>query len=368
MKSYIHERKDWPNFHWDKERLELSLAEAHYHQGRLVGRMEELGFPLRSEAELQTLTSDVLKSSEIEGEVLDREQVRSSIARRLGMETGASAPVDRHVEGVVQMMLDATQNYREALTRQRLFGWHAALFHTGYSGMQKIHVGSWRDDRSGPMQVISGVLGRERVHYEAPAAERVGMEMRLFLKWFNDKRVGNDFLLKAAIAHLWFVSIHPFEDGNGRLARAIADMMLARSEQSPRRFYSMSAQIQSERNDYYEILEKTQRGSLDITPWFVWFLGCLERAIDGAKDVLSSVLEVADFWKKHAGESFNERQYDMLNRLLKGFTGKLTSSKWATLSGCSQDTAIRDIQDLVRRDILVKEKAGGRSTSYSLNG
>ncbi len=366
LNPYIHERKDWPKFHWDNEKLARPLSEAHYRQGRLFGQMEALGFALRSEAELRTLTSDVLKSSEIEGEALDREQVRSSIARRLGIETGALAPVDRRVDGVVRMILDATQNYRNPLTKQRLFDWHAALFPTGRSGMQKILVGAWRDDRSGPMQVVSGALGRERVHYEAPAAKRIETEMRAFLKWFNAIRDGNDPLLKAAIAHFWFVTVHPFKDGNGRIARAIADMALARSEQSPRRFYSMSAQIQTERNAYYEILEKTQRGSLNVTPWLVWFLGCLECAIDGAKDALSSVLETADFWKKHEGESFNERQRDMLNRLLKGFAGKVTSSKWATLSKCSQDTAIRDIQDLVRRGILVKDAAGGRSTSYSL--
>jgi Fic family protein len=300
--------------------------------------------------------------------VLDKEQVRSSVARRLGMETGAIVPVDRHVEGVVRMVLDATQNYRETLTRQGLFDWHAALFPTSYSGMQKIHVGAWRDDRSGPMQVISGVLGRERVHYEAPAAERIETEMWSFLKWINDKQDENDLVLKAAIAHFWFLTFHPFEDGNGRIARAIADMILARSERSPRRFYSMLSQIRADRNDYYEILEKSQMGDLDITLWLLWFLGFLDRAVDGAQDVLSSVFEVADFWKKYAGESFNDRQGDMLNWLLKGFTGKLTSSKWAALSRCSQDTAIRDIQDLVRRDILIKNDAGGRSTSYSLNG
>ena len=327
--------------------------------------MEGLGFQLRAEAVLQSLTEEVLKSSEIEGEVLDREQVRSSIARRLGMDIGALAAADRHVEGVVEMMLDATQNYAEALTKERHFNWHAALFPTGRSGMTKIVVGAWRTDASGPMQVVSGPSGREHVHYEAPAAARLERETRPFLAWFNSDE-GIDPVLGAAVAHLWFVTIHPFEDGNGRMARAIADMALARSEQSPRRFYSMSAQIRVERNAYYDILEATQKGDLDITPWIEWFLGCLNRAFDGAEVILASVLRKARFWDAHAEAQLNERQRAVLNRLLNGFEGKLTSSKYAALAKSSQDTASRDIDDLLRRRILVKDVGGGRSTSYSL--
>jgi Fic family protein len=327
--------------------------------------MEALGFRLREEAVLDTLTQDVLKSSEIEGEVLDRDQVRSSIARRLGLDIGALTPADRGVEGVVEMMLDATQRYREPLTEERLFGWHAALFPTGRSGMLRIKTGDWRDDRTGPMQVVSGPVGKERVHFEAPDAKRLPREMKAFLKWFN--RPGDtDPVLKAALAHLWFVTIHPFNDGNGRIARTIADMELARSESSPKRFYSMSAQIRLERNDYYSILEQTQKGTMDVTPWMRWFLGCLDRAFDGAEATLATVLRKARFWEAHAGDSLNERQRKIINRLLDGFEGKLTSSKWAKLARCSQDTATRDINDLVKRGFLVKDAGGGRSTSYSL--
>ena len=362
---YIHQLKDWPKFRWSQESLATLLANAHHSQGRLIGRMESLGFGLRSEAELQTLTEEVVKSSEIEGEKLDKEQVRSSIARRLGMDVGALTHADRNVEGVVEMMLDATRKFDKPLAAKRLFDWHAALFPTGRSGMTRIRVGRWRDDKSGPMQVVSGPLGRERVHYEAPAARQVDNEMRRFLAWFNGEET-IDPLLKAGIAHLWFVTIHPFDDGNGRIARAIADMALARSEHSPQRFYSMSAQIRVEREAYYDILEKTQKGDLGITPWLEWFLACLRRAIDGAETTLSSVLAKANFWNAHAGEQFNERQRKVLNRLLDGFEGKVTSSKWAALGKCSQDTASRDIDDLVKRKILVKEPGGGRSTSYSL--
>ena len=363
--TYIHELKGWPKFEWSQERLATLLATAHYHQGRLIGRMESLGFALRSEAELQTLTEEVIKSSEIEGEKLDKEQVRSSIARRLGMDVGALIPADRDVEGVVEMMLDATRAFDKPLSTKRLFDWHAALFPTGRSGMTRIRVGHWRNDTKGPMQVVSGPVGRERVHYEAPTARRLEKEMRQFLAWFNDKEAV-DPLLKAGIAHLWFVTVHPFDDGNGRIARAIADMALARAEHSAQRFYSMSAQIRVERKAYYDTLEKTQKGDLDISPWLDWFLGCLQRAIEGAETTLASVLTKADFWKVHVGEQFNERQRKVLNRLLDGFEGKLTSSKWAALGKCSQDTASRDIDDLVKRKILVKDAAGGRSTSYSL--
>jgi Fic family protein len=365
MPTYIHELPDWPKFRWDQNRLAERLAAVRHRQGRLIGRMEALGFPLRSEATLENLTQEVLKSSEIEGEILDREQVRSSIARRLGMDIGGLTAADRHVEGVVEMMLDATEKYGEPLTAERLFAWHAAMFPTGRSGMRRITVGSWRDDASGPMQVVSGPIGRERVHYEAPPAPRLAAEMKAFLDWFNGE-AAVDPVLKAAVAHLWFVTIHPFDDGNGRIARAIADMALARSEGTAQRFYSMSAQIRQERNAYYDILESTQKGDLDITPWLEWFLGCLDRAFDGAERTLANVFRKARFWEEHTGAAFNDRQRDMLNRLLNGFEGKLTTSKWAQIEKCSQDTALRDIDDLVRRGILRKEPAGGRSTSYSL--
>lgn len=363
--TYIHESPSWPAFRWDHEVLAEPLGAVRHRQGRLIGRMEALGFSLRSEATLNTLTEDVLKSSEIEGEILDREQVRSSVARRLGMDIGGLIPADRDVEGVVEMMLDATQNYRRPLTEERLFGWHAAMFPAGRSGMRRITTGAWRDYRSGPMQVVSGPLGRERVHYEAPNAARVPDDMRAFLEWFNGAQ-DIDPVLNAGVAHLWFVTIHPFDDGNGRIARAIADMQLARSEHNPQRFYSMSAQIRQERKTYYEILEATQKGDLDITAWLSWFLACLSRAFDGAESILAGVLNRARFWEKHAAVQLNDRQRDMLGRLLDGFEGKLTSSKWAKTEKCSPDTALRDITDLMERGILVKDEGGGRSTSYSL--
>lgn len=362
---FIYENPDWPRFRWDAEKLAGRLGDVRHRQGRLVGRMEALGFSLREEAVLRTLTEDVLKSSEIEGETLDRAQVRSSIARRLGIDIGGLAPVDRNVEGVVEMMLDATQHYDTPLTKARLFDWHAALFPTGRSGMQKIIVGGWRDDSSGPMQVVSGPLGRERVHYEAPAAKLVDREMQTFLDWYA-RKPAIDLVLRAAVAHLWFVTIHPFEDGNGRIARAIADMALARSEASPQRFYSMSAQIRAERADYYDVLERTQQGGLDVTSWLDWFLGCLGRAIAGAETVLEAVLAKDRFWQGLGDTPLNERQRKLIGMLLDGFEGKLTSSKWATIAKCSQDTALRDIDDLLRKGVLVKEAAGGRSTSYAL--
>lgn len=363
--QYIHELKNWPKFRWSRERLAEQLAAVRHRQGRLIGRMESLGFTLRAEAMLQTLTEDVMKSSEIEGEILDKAQVRSSIARRLGMDVGGLIPADRNVEGIVEMMLDATQKFGAPLTAKRLYDWHAALFPTGRSGMTRIRTGAWRDDKSGPMQVVSGPMGRERIHYEAPAAPRLNREMRAFLAWFNGKE-SIDPVLKAGVAHLWFVTVHPLDDGNGRIARAIADMALARSEKSPQRFYSMSGQIRIERKAYYDVLEATQKGDLDVTGWIEWFLGCLGRAIDGAETILAAVLKKARFWEARAGEQLNERQRKILNRLLDGFEGKLTSSKWAALGKCSQDTASRDIDALVKRGILIKDAAGGRSTSYSL--
>lgn len=363
--QYIWQLPQWPGFTWNHERLVAPLAEARHKQGRLLGRMDALGFRLREEAVLRTLTQDALKSSEIEGEILEPAQVRSSIARRLGIDIGALTPADRDVEGVVEMMLDATRHYDRELTEERLFAWHAALFPTGRSGMARIRVGAWRDDGTGPMQVVSGPIGRERAHYRAPPADRLAAEMARFLHWFNGES-GIDPVLKAAIAHLWFVTIHPFDDGNGRIARAIADMALARADGSDQRFYSMSAQIRQERDAYYAVLERTQKDSPDITSWMEWFLACLSRAIDGANGTLAAVIRKARFWERLAGESLNLRQIGILNRLLDGFEGKLTSSKWAKLARCSQDTAHRDILDLVNRGILRKDAAGGRSTSYSL--
>jgi Fic family protein len=367
MLEYNHQLESWPKFTWDRETLAKPLAEVWQRQGKLIGQMQGLGFQLRSEAVLETLTEDVLKSSEIEGEILNKDQVRSSIARRLGMDAGALGPSDRNVEGVVEMMLDATQKYSEPLTDERLFGWHASLFPTGRSGMRKITVGAWRDDKSGPMQVVSNVYtDKPKVHYEAPAAERLDTEMKAFLTWFEGSD-STDLIIKAALAHLWFVTIHPFDDGNGRIARAIADMSLARSEKSQQRFYSMSAQIRLERNAYYDILERTQKGGLDVTPWLSWFLGCLGRALNGAEVILANVLAKAAFWREHAQAKINIRQLDIINRLLDGFHGNLTSSKYADIEKCSPDTALRDINELIEMRILKKDGGGGRSTSYSLS-
>jgi Fic family protein len=327
--------------------------------------MEGLGFDLRQEAVLATLTEDVVKSSKIEGERLDAEQVRSSVARRLGIDIGALKPVDRNVEGVVEMMLDATRHFDRPLTGERLFGWHATLFPSGRSGMHRIQTGAWRDDQNGPMQVVSGPMGRERVHFEAPDAKRLPRERKAFLAWFNGKQ-DDDWVVKAALAHLWFVTIHPFNDGNGRIARAIADMALARSDESAQRFYSMSAAIERMRSEYYEVLERTQKGGLDITGWMEWFCTTLGAAIDAAQTTLQAVLRKSEFWKSVADLSLNDRQRLVLNRLLDGFDGNLTTSKWAKLIKTSQDTAARDINALVELGILVRNAAGGRSTSYSL--
>ena len=365
--AYIHELSDWPAFRWDEGRLAAPLAAARHLQGRLIGRMEAFGFKVREEAVLRTLTEDVLKSSEIEGEKLDEDQVRSSLARRLGIDIGGLQPADRHVEGVVEMMLNATQHYDQPLLAERLVGWHASLFPAGRSGMQRIRVGAWRDDGAAPMHVVSGPVGRERVHFEAPAAGRLEDEMRRFLEWFNGG-TAIEPVLKAALAHLWFVTIHPFEDGNGRIARAIADMSLARSEGSSQRFYSMSAQIRKQRGDYYGILERTQRGTMDVTAWMEWFLDCLTRAIEGAHTALAGVIDKARWWEKLRDVPLNDRQRLVINRLLDGFEGKLTTSKWAALTKSSTDTALRDIQQLVERGVLVRDAAGGRSTSYSLAG
>lgn len=364
---YIHQLKEWPLFKWDEDKLHGLLTKVRYKQGRLFGFMQALGFSLQAEATLQTLTLDVLKSSEIEGEILNADQVRSSIARRLGIEIAGLIPSDRHVEGIVEMMLDATQKYEDLLTSDRLFGWHSALFPTGRSGMMKIVTGNWRNNiENNPMQVVSGAMGREKVHYQAPDSNVLKDEMTAFLKWFQSEQV-IDPVIKAGIAHFWFITIHPFDDGNGRIARAVTDLQLAKSDSGNQRFYSMSAQIRKERNAYYDILEKTQKGSLDITGWLEWFLSCLDRALIATDETLSSVMKKAKFWEQQASTVLNERQRLLINKLLDGFDGKLTSSKWAKIAKCSSDTAVRDINNLVEKSILVKEDAGGRSTSYLLN-
>jgi Fic family protein len=364
--TYFYQLENWPNFTWEQGKIALKLAEVRHHQGLLLGRMEGIGFRLQAEANLHTLTMDVLKSSEIEGEILNPDQVRSSIARRLGMDIAGLVPADRHVEGVVEMMLDATQKYQHVLTHERLFAWHAAMFPTGRSGMYKITVGRYRNNTfDDPMQVVSGPMEKEKVHFQAPDADVLEPEMTKLLDWFNaDQQL--DAVLKAAIAHLWFVTLHPFDDGNGRITRAITDMQLSRADQSQQRFYSMSSQIRIERKEYYDMLEKTQKGSLDITEWLQWFLNCLDRTLTNTTEALSSVLQKARFWKKHSTTVLNDRQRIMLNKLLDGFEGKLTSSKWAKITKTSQDTAGRDINDLLNKEILTKETGGGRSTNYIL--
>jgi Fic family protein len=365
---YIHQLENWPQFHWQQDKLARSLTAVRHKQGKLLGRMEALGFKLREEATLQTVTLEVLKSSEIEGELLAVEQVRSSVARRLGIDIGGLVPSDRYVDGIVEMMLDATQNYNNELTAGRLFGWHAAMFPTGRSGLHAITVGGWRDNTNDdPMQVISGAMGKERVHYEAPPSDLLDSEMKKFLDWFNHT-TDLDPVLKAGVTHFWFVTVHPFDDGNGRIARAIADMQLARADETKQRFYSMSAQVRKERTEYYDILEATQKGSLDITNWLEWFLACLDRALTSSEGELEGVMRKAKFRERHAGARFNERQQLMLNKLMDHFEGKLTSSKWAAMAKCSHDTALRDIQDLVEQGVLVKDPAGGRSTNYLLKG
>ena len=366
--TYIWQATDWPSWRYDLAALAQSLADVSRAQGLLMGRLADVGMALRDQASLSALTEDVIKTSEIEGEQLNVESVRSSIARRIGVDIGALAPVDRHVEGVVEMVLDATANCNAGVTRDRLFGWHAALFPTGYSGLVRINVGGWRDDTTGPMQVVSGPLGRQRMHFEAPPADRLQSETDRFINWANSAS-NEPPLIKAGLAHLWFVTLHPFDDGNGRIARALGDLFLARADGSPQRFYSLSAQIQRERKAYYDILERTQKQSLDVTEWLAWFLETLHRAVEQAQHTLDAVLAKTRFWQRWAAPGsapLNERQVKLVNRLLDGFEGKLTSSKWASIAKCSPDTALRDITDLLARGVLRKSDAGGRSTSYEL--
>ena len=360
---YIHDYDDWWQFHYDSERIMNKLGRVRSKQGLVMGRMLSLGFVSQDEAMLSNMSLELVRSSEIEGEILNLEEVRSSIARRLGIETAGIVPVSRYVDGIVEMQLDATLNYNKPLTHDRLFGWHNVLFPSGMSGLYRIDVGKYR---TGDMQVVSGAMGKERVHYQAPSAQRVSQEMERFLSWVNNND-DLDAVLKAAIAHLWFVSIHPFDDGNGRIARALTDMLLARSENSSKRFYSMSAEIKILKKEYYQVLERTQRGSGDITEWILWFLGCLDQALDSTHKTLSSVISKADFWERHRNVSFNERQRKLLNMQFDGFFGKLTTSKWAKIAKCSSDTALNDINDLISKGILRKSDEGGRSTNYVLN-
>lgn len=362
---YIHEKDNWTNFTWNEKLVSKKLAQTRNLQGRLLGKMESLGFDLQDEAVLNTITLEIVKSSEIEGEILDLEQVRSSVARRLGIELAGAIESERHIDGIVEMMLDATQRYDIPITKDRLFGWHSSLFPTGWSNMYKIIVADWRKDTTSPMQVISGAMGKEIIHFEAPNSDRINSEVETLINWIE---LQNDIdpVLKAAIVHLWFITIHPFEDGNGRITRAITELLLARSDNSVKRFYSMSSQIRIERKQYYEILEKTQKGESEITEWILWFLECLINSFESTSELLSKILLKAEFWKINTTTILNERQQKMLNKLLDGFDGKLTTSKWGKICKCSQDTALRDIQDLIKKEILQKEKSGGRSTNYEL--
>lgn len=362
MIKYIYQYSQWPHFTWDDKEINVLLGKVRHLQGKILGQMETLGFSVKEEAILSTLTLDVLKSSEIEGQTLNYEQVRSSIARRLGMDYAGLVHADRNVEGVVEMMLDATQHFSHQLTEERLFGWHACLFPTGWSGMHRIDTGCYR---KGEMQVVSGPMGKEKVHYQAPAPDRVKAEMDAFIEWFNgDAKI--DAVLKSAIAHFWFIIIHPFDDGNGRIARAISDMLLARSEESSQRFYSLSNQILIDKKNYYQILQKVQHNKSDITEWLTWFLGCLYRSLESTGETMKRVVFKANFWDKHNHTLLNSRQRLMLNKLLDGFEGKLKTSKWAKIAKCSADTALRDIKDLIEKGILKQEDSGGRSTNYEL--
>jgi Fic family protein len=364
--KYIYQNENWPSFTWDATTLQSLLGEVRNRQGKLMGKMEAMGFALQEHALLDTLTIDILKSSEIEGEILNTDQVRSSIARRLGMDIAGLIPSDRNVDGVVEMMLDATQDFVKPILKERLYGWHNCLFPTGRSGMYKINIGQWRIDDNGAMQVVSGGFGKEKVHFQAPDALLLEKEMSAFLDWFNTEKI-LDPVLKAGIAHLWFITLHPFDDGNGRIARALTDMQLCKADGSSKRFYSMSAQILLQRNQYYTILEQTQKGSLDITNWLLWFFENLLAALNATNTTLEQVLSKAAFWEKQTNIPLNERQKTILNKMLDGFEGKLTTTKWANITKCSPDTALRDIQDLISKEILTKEDKGGRSTSYTLN-
>ncbi len=362
MAKYIYEQPNWTHFSWDDKSINALFGEVKLLQGKLIGQMNALGFSEKEEATLTTLTLEVVKSSEIEGEHLNYEQVRSSIARRLGLNVAGMIPSSRHIEGVVEMMLDATQRFDLPLTEERLFGWHAALFPTGYSGPYLIEVGKYR---TGEMQVVSGAMGKEKIHYEAIKPQFVQTEMRLFLDWFNAEN-NIDPVLKAAVAHFWFIIIHPFDDGNGRIVRAVTEMLLSRAEGSGERFYSLSSQLLSKRKEYYAVLQKVQHSSGDITEWISWFLENLKESILTSENTTQKILAKAAFWKKHENTPINERQRLILNKLLHDFTGKLQSSKWAKITKTSNDTALRDIKDLIEKGILQKTNEQGRSSNYEL--
>lgn len=362
---YIYQQNDWPKFHWDSDKILPILSEVRNLQGKFLGKIQVLGFEELEEAELDALAINVVKSNEIEGEDLDLQEVRSSLANKLGIEIASPLPTDRSVDGLVEMMLDATRKYDTPISEERLFGWHAAMFPNNHSGINKIIVANWRDDSNGPMQVISGAFGREKIHYKAPDAEIIPVEMKRFIKWFNDENT-IDSVLKAAIAHLWFVTIHPFEDGNGRIARALTDMLISRSDKSNNRYYSMSAQIRVQRKEYYDVLEITQNGDLDISQWILWFLECMRNALIASEEKLAKTFEKAEFWRRNNSLIMNDRQKKMINMIINGFDGKLTSGKWAKITKCSSDTALRDIQDLIEKNILKKDSEGGRNTNYLL--
>ena len=362
--KYIYQNQDWRCFIYVGEKLKKLLFEIKKQQGFLLGKMDSLGFDIKNNAQLQILTENIIKSSEIEGEILDNHLVRSSVAKRLGIDIGGETQISRNIEGVADMMLDATQNLDNKISKDRLFGWHAALFPTGYSGLYKITVGNYRKDELGSMKVVSGYQGKEKVHYEAPPANSLEVEMNYLIDYINNDN-DEDLLIKAGIVHLWFLILHPFDDGNGRIARALSDMILAKSDECKYRFYSMSSQIQKNRKSYYQILEKTQKGSMDVTDWLEWFLNNLYEAIKSSDKILSDTLKISDFWRKNSSVVMNERQHNILNRFLNNFEGKLTTTKWAKMGNCSQDTATNDINDLIKKKIL-KRVGVGRSTHYVL--
>ena len=362
--TYIWQLPHWPNWQFNASQLSEKIAEIHHARGYLLGKIDDLGFDLKKEAFLEVVSEDVLKTSQIEGEYLDQEAVRSSVAKKIGIDIADLPNTDGHIDGVVEMVLDATQAYETQLSVEKLFHWHRGLFPQP-SLLHPIDIGKWREDKKGPMQVISGPINKPKVHYEAPPARIIEQEMDKFILWFNQES-WIDPLIKAGIAHLWFVTIHPFDDGNGRIARAIGDMALAKAEKLNLRFYSLSGQIQKERKTYYELLEKTQKGTLHIDEWLDWFLSCLLRSIQASQGTLQHVISKANFWQKHGGQALNQRQIKILNKLIDGFEGKLTSSKWANINKCSVDTALRDIQELIKLEILKKSETGGRSTAYEL--
>lgn len=359
---YIHQTADWPHFIWDKEKIEAELIKVNKAAGFLEGRLSAIGFDVRQLAAVEALTHDIVASYEIENMVLDSGQVRSSVARRMGVRITGETEPSHYVEGVVEMMLDAVDNYRSPLTDERLFGWHNCLFPTGRSGMEVINVGRYRTDA---MNVESGAMGREKIHYHAPEPEMVPVEMERFLAWFNSDDTPEDYV-KSAVAHFWFVSIHPFDDGNGRIGRAIADMALSQADNSTMRYFSISRQINKEKREYNNMLEHCQKGSCDITAWIHWYLGCMLRAISGAEDMLSSILDKAIFWQNHSQTTMNDRQKNALNIWLDGYEGKLTVKNWAKKANTSVDTAARDVKDLVDKGLLVPKSGKHRNVPYGI--